>query len=197
MLKYFLYEHGKGWRKLEKTSRFLFAHIFGLVVSFVLNLSFTILLKNTFFGTVVTTVIYTILIYSAAWNEGRRDSINAGTRVPSMKKAILAAVVIFLIGVLLFAVRIVVYKTDPWQWKPFGDGFELIKIRSAALIFWDTVYKIWNAFYIGFMDGEKFSSYIIPLFFPLVIYPLGYAVGLTRKSFSETVLTKIVYKDKK
>ena len=46
------------------------------------------------------------------------------------------------------------------------------------------------------MNGEKFITYIIPLVFPLVVYPLGYAVGLKRKSISEKLLPKLIYKEK-
>lgn len=182
---------------MKKPIRLIFAHLIILVLSFILNLSFRILFKNNIYGSVVTTILYITLIYSSAWNEGRRDSVNAGQSRPNIKMAIISAVILSGLGFLLFAIRVMVYEINPWQWGPFGDGYEIIRIRSTALIVWDTVYKVWNCFFIGFIKGESFVSYIIPLIFPLVVYPLGYAVGLKRKSFSDKVIPKILYKDKK
>lgn len=182
---------------MKKPIRLIIAHFITIVLSFVLNLSFITLFKNSFFGTAVTTVLYIAIIYTSAWNEGRRDSVNVGVSRPNIKMAFISAGILTCIGILLFIVRLIAYKINPWQWGPFGDGYEFIRIRSTALIIWDAVYKGWNCFFIGFMDGEKFISYIIPLVFPLLVYPLGYTVGLTRKSISEKLLPKLIYKGKK
>ncbi len=182
---------------MKKPVRLIIAHLIVMVLSFVLNLSFMTLFNNSLYGTALTTLLYIAIIYTSAWNEGRRDSVDAGESRPNIKMAFISAGILTCIGILLLIIRLIIYKTNPWQWGPFGDGYEIIRIRSTALIVWDTVYKGWNCFFIGFMNGEKFITYLIPLVFPFVAYPLGYAVGLKRKSISEKLLPKLIYKDKK
>ncbi len=182
---------------MKKPVRLILAHLIVIVLSFVLNLSFMTLFNNTVIGSVLTTVLYIAIIYTSAWNEGRRDSVNAGQSRPNIKMAFISAGILTCIGILLLIIRVVTYKINPWQWGPFGDGYEIIRIRSTALIIWDAVYKGWNCFFIGFMNGGDFISYIIPLAFPFIVYPLGYVVGLTRKSISEKLLPKLLYKEKK
>ena len=94
--------------KMKKTVRLILAHLIVIVLSFVLNLSFMTLFKNSFLGSVLTTILYIAIIYTSAWNEGRRDSVDAGESRPDIKMAFISAGILSCIGILLLTIRVLI-----------------------------------------------------------------------------------------
>lgn len=182
---------------LKKFGSLLGAEASGLFLSLIVGFALTVLISSAKVVSAITTVIFASMVYSAGWNEGRRDSRKVGESFPDFKSAVKAALMCGGITLVLLLVRIAVYHIKPTSWAPVGEGYEMVVVKSGALAACDIIYRLWNYYFIGFMLDSTLLSYFLPVLFPVLIYPAAYKVGLKRFSVIERYLPQLVYKPKK
>ena len=166
-------------------------------VCFFVTVPLSVIIRNMTALTVVTFLIFMGTLYSLGWKAGKRDSKNVGDCFPDIKGTFFAAGIAGAFTLILLLIRISVYNINPYQWLPIGEGGELILTKSYPLLTVDVIYKLWNYYFISFLNEEVFITYLLPAFFPIIIYPLGYFVGLKRFSIIDKYMPKIVYKNNK
>ena len=182
---------------LALSGSLIISHLSAVLISLILSVVVMAVVKDNIICSVITMLLYVSMIYSAGWSEGFRDSRKVGESFPNLKRAFVVSAVPALITLILLIIRITIYKINPTDWAPYGKGYEMIEVKSAALTIFDVIYRLWNYFFVGFMNDEIFISYLVPIIFPVIIYPAGYAVGLTRFSIIEKYMPQLLYKPKK
>lgn len=184
-------------KTLKRFGSFLGTEASAVLICIILGFALSALIKDAKIVSVITALIYISMLYSGGWNEGRRDSRKVGESFPDFKGAVKAAFLCSAITLLLLIIRIAVYHIKPQSWGPYGEGHEMILVKSGALVICDVIYRLWNYPFIGFMSSGTLAAYSFPLLFPIIIYPLSYKVGLTRFSIIEKYIPRLVYKPKK
>mgnify|MGYP004626502081 CR=1 FL=1 len=172
------------------------AHFSAILITLILSIPLISFVKNEAVSTLITVLVYAAFIYSAGWNAGFLDSRKVGESVPSVKSACAAALMSCIIPLILLALRVIAYHVNPTVWRPYGEGHEMIKTSSAFLLTCDILYRLYNFFAVSWLAGGKLGMYILPLIFPVVLYPIAYIVGLTRFSIMEKYLPFLIYKPK-
>lgn len=170
-----------------------------ILLSFIFGVLIMYGVKNAYISSALTLLIYISMMYSAGWREGKKDSKRLSENFPNVKRAYIAALIAGGITAVLLFARVLAYELNPTKWEAYGTGFELIRVKSGVLMTFDIIYKAWNFYFVGFMNDEKFITYLLPVIFPVLIYPIGYMVGLKRFSITEKYMPQILYrpKDKK
>ena len=184
-------------KNIKRLGAFFGAEATGIFISLILGFAMTVFISDSKIVSVITSLIYIATLYSVGWNEGRRDSRKVGESFPDLKGIFVAALICGGFTLLLLLIRIVVYHTNPTSWGPYGEGHEMILVRSGALVICDVIYRLLNYYFVGFMTSGTLLSYSIPVVVPVVVFPLSYKVGLTRFSVIEKFMPQLLYKPKK
>ena len=167
-----------------------------IFISFIFGVVIMYGVKNTYICSGLTMLLYISMMYSAGWREGKKDSKKLSDNFPNVKRAYIVSLIAGGITAILLLARVFAYELNPTRWAPYGTGFELIRVKSGVLMTFDIIYKVWNFYFIGFMNDELIITYLLPVFFPVLIYPIGYMVGLKRFSITEKYMPWILYKPK-
>lgn len=184
-------------RKTFKLYRgFLGAHFSAILILLLISIPFSSFEGVNALLTVINLFIYAACIYSAGWNAGFRDSRKVGESVPNVKMACVVAGLTCVIPVVLLVLRVTAYHVNPTSWRPYGKGYEMILTPSTFLLATDIIYRLYNFYLISFLSDGSLGMYILPILFPVIIYPISYIVGLTRFSVIEKYLPFLIYKPK-
>lgn len=174
----------------------LATHASAVFLTLILSLPIMSVIKNDTVLAVLAVLLYAMMMYSAAWNKGFRDSRKVGESFPNFKAVIIGILLACIVPVVLLALRVTAYHVNPYTWRPMGEGSEMIKTTSGFVLITDIIYRIYFIFAVGLLKGGRLGSYILPMFIPGIFYIIGYAVGLTRFSIMEKYLPFLIYKPK-
>lgn len=172
-------------------------HFIAILIILLFSLPLLALIKSDAVYTTIACLIYVMMIYSAGWNMGFRDTRKVGESFPNIKGAFIAAGLSAVIPAVLLVFRVLVYHINPTAWRPYGEGHEMILTSSPMLVISDIIYKLYHYYFVTFMRSGSLGIYILPIFIPVIIYPIGYLVGLTKFSITERYLPFLIYKPKK
>jgi len=157
----------------------------------------------------IAVFFYAIAMYSAGWNFGKLDSRRTADTLHSdtpkylhgeklnvrFRRMVKASLIAMIPTLILLGTRMILpYFSEEIivTWSEITDYRIIASVNIA--------YRLWvapfNPFFMPFEYGITFI-YFLPLIFMPIFVPIGYKVGLTRFTFSEKVLPKIIYKNKK
>lgn len=173
-------------RDFKRCFVLLRSHAIAVVVSLLVSIPAIALIRSDIVLTAIMMVLYLSAMYYSGWNEGFRDAKNMGESVPDIPRAIKVVLMSVVLPVLLLICRVAAYHMC------VNNGQEM----SVFLRITDMVYRIYHFYFTGMMTKGTLISYVIPILIPIVIYPIGYAVGLKRFDFGEKYLSKLIYKKK-
>ncbi len=177
--------------------KILLNHAASVFITFIMMLFLGFLSGSIMIFSVIATLIYVGLIYSAGWNAGRRDSRKLPDCVPDVKKAVRAGLIFACIPLVLLIFRVICPFVFPMQWRPYGEGYTMIQTLHTVTQVADMAYRIFFFPCIGFMQKGDLLSYALPILIVPVLVPIGYVVGLKRFSVMEQYMPKVFYKDKR
>ena len=120
---------------------------------------FTVAEKLPLLYSSVTALIYFGIIYSHAWNYGRRDARNIPGFSPDMKLPVKAAAIAAVIPAALLIFRIInpdIWKIDmPFMMGEYDFFVSGCKITSTP----DLIYRLWYYYFAAFIpSGTSFAS---------------------------------------
>ncbi len=177
--------------------KLLVNHLAAVFITFVMMLFLSFLSGYMMTFSLIATLIYAGLIYSAAWNVGRKDTRKLPDCEPDVKKSVKAGLIFACIPVVLLLFRVICPFVFPLQWRPYGEGYTMIQTLHTVTQASDMIYRIFFFPCIGFMQKGDLLSYALPILIVPVMTPLGYVVGLRRFSVMEQYIPKMFYKDRK
>lgn len=180
----------------KMTLKILANHAAAVFLTFVMMLFLSFLSNNIVIFSVIATLIYAGLVYSAGWNVGRKDSRKLPDCVPDVKKAVKAGLIFACIPFVLLIFRVICPFVFPLQWRPYGEGYTMIQALHPVTQIADMSYRIFFFPCIGFMQKGDLLSYVLPILIVPVLVPVGYIIGLKRFSIIEQYMPKVFYKDK-
>ncbi len=172
------------------------AHFSAVVVIMTFYMMVSTLIKNDTVCMFIATFVYVTLIYATGRGCGRKDSRKIGDSFPDIKKAVAAVLIASLVPVILLVIRVIAYHTYPTVWRPYGENYEMIQTSSAFLLTIDAIYKVYNCYFMPSFSGGELIAYILPIFIPIIVFPIGYTLGLRKFSIFEKYIPSLVYKDK-
>ncbi|MEG1441115.1 MAG: hypothetical protein RSC29_00480 [Oscillospiraceae bacterium] len=185
----------------KATINFYLYHIIGIVISIVLIFPLIKLVtENPIWFSVITTVVYMMMMYSIAWNIGNLDARKIPGYFPNYKLPLYITGFTLIIPVALFIYRI--GFNAPFEG---GNEFmrELINGKYTLMLggnhtsgLADFIYKMWFFPFEGFLGNNNMLLYTLVLFILPVLINIGYAVGLKRFSIMGKLMGSLVYKKK-
>ncbi len=181
-------------RILNMCKRIWLAHASAIVVIMTFYMMLSSLIKNNVLLTTIATFVFVTLMYNAGWICGNKDARNIGGITPSLKTAVCAILFTSIIPVILLIIRVIAYHTYPTVWQPYGENLEMIKTTSPFLRISDVLYKVYNCYFLPILSGGELPLYILPIFVPIIIFPIGYILGTKSFSVKENYVPSIVYK---
>lgn len=180
----------------KMTLKILLNHLAAIFLAFVMMLFLSFLSSSIKIFSLIATLIYAGLIYSAGWNVGRKDTRKLPGCEPDVKKAVKAGLIFACVPLALLIFRVICPFVFPLQWRPYGEGYTMIQTLHTVTQVVDMSYRIFFFPCIGFMQDGDLLSYALPILIVPVMTPLGYMVGLKRFSVIEQYMPKVFYKDK-
>ncbi len=154
---------------------------------------FTVAEKLPFLYSSVTALIYFGIIYSHAWNYGRRDARNIPGFSPDMKLPVKAAAIAAVIPAALLIFRIInpdIWRIDmPFMMGEYDFFVSGCKITSTP----DLIYRLWYYYFAAFIPSGSIAAYTAVIFVQPIIIIVGYAVGLRRFSMLEFFSARVVF----
>lgn len=170
-------------------------HIFGILISVFMGFPlYNLAQKFPILFSLITTAIYTLFIYSYAWNIGYRDARRIPGYEPSLKTPLMISVFTMLVPIALLVIRLI--SPDIWASKiPVIAGeadFFALGCRTSGTP--DFLYRFWFFHLAAFVPNGNLFLYVAELFFLPILFFIGYCVGVTRFSISAFLRKNIVFK---
>ncbi len=173
------------------------AHLSAVVVIMLFYMMLSSVVKNKTVLLFIGTFVYGTLILGAGQECGRKDARKIGDSFPDFKKAVAAVLMASIVSVVLLGIRVIAYHTYPTVWRPLGVNYEMIKTMSPFLLTSDIIYKVYHCFFMPIFSGGELTAYILPIFVPIIIFPLGYLLGVRKTDFLERHIPSLIYKKEK
>lgn len=154
---------------------------------------FSVAEKAPFIFSLLTGLIYFGIIYSHAWNYGRRDARNIPGFHPDMTLPVKASAIAAVLPLVLLVFRII--NPDIWRINmPFMTGeYDFFVTGCRITSTPDLIYRIWYFYFAAFIPSGSIAAYIAVIFVQPLFIIVGYAVGLKRFSMLEFFSARIVF----
>jgi len=173
---------------LKQSATFLGYHAIYSVLSLVFMLPFSSLIYYNdgvtrpiggIFYTFVILLLYLPCIYSNMWKLGKNHTKKISEVKPDVTIPLKISIISEIPTFIIFVLMVIFHLKNP-------DGFNLFY----------TIYKVWQAIYIGIIDIAK-PLYVIILFVPVIFAYLGYVAGCKNFEIAEKYIYPLMFKKKK
>lgn len=182
--------------KIFKSTMSLYLnHLLALLVAFVMIIAlYEFADKNPFGFSAITTLIYIMFMYTAAWRIGDKDGRKIPGYYPNNKMPLCLSVYTAIIPIILFAIYVIL---------PDILYVDIPLLRGDVAFFVgncfvsgtpDLMLRLWFLPFAAFVKSGSIFAYILQFFILPVIIFAGYYVGTKRFSIISYVLPKLMFK---
>lgn len=183
------------------TIRLYIFHFIVMIGSLFLFIPLNFLWDNTPWFSVITAILYTVVIYSTSWNYGLKDSKNIDKYTPNIKKSILTSVLFAVLPICLLVFYIImpdIFSIDFIKNLGNSDIYNMVQgtimdrfvdvnnflfegnIISSGM---DLVYKVYYFALESFLGNDNILIYLFPVVYSSILVIVGYFLGTKKKRF--------------
>ena len=144
----------------------------------------------------ITSIAYGCMVYSVAWNYGKKDGRRIPGSYPEPVFPIKVSVYASILPILLLVFRFLMPDFIPVSLPLLQGQYDFLLTGNRLYGAFDLIFKSWYFVFGIFLGNGRFITYFLAVLILPILFISGYFVGLTRFKLLDIVAEKLIFSSK-